>query len=235
MARRSVRTPFVITVAAAASTFSAGCGGETDGGSGAVGGTAGTTATGGTGGSTGGSGGSGATGGGGAGGTGALGGSGGTGGGGTGGTTGGVGGFGGNPPLCPAALPGWYEQCAPDGVQCGYDIGCQSGQVSITLTCTSGYWNVVPGTCAQPYDSCPGTDLYCSEGYGWTMPQGTNPPSPCPATKPAVGEKCYSGGFGGVHEKCGYPCDPATGAGWTVMTCPYQNGPDSAWESDGAC
>jgi hypothetical protein len=66
------------------------------------------------------------------------------------------------------------------------------------------------------------------------MPQGTNPPSPCPPTQPVVGAECYSGGFGGVHEKCGYLCDPATGTGWTVMSCPIATA-ESAWESDGAC
>jgi len=233
MARRTPRTPFVFTVAAAAaSVFSPGCGGETSSSdpdpTGGSAGTGGTAATGGTGGSTGGSGGSGASGG--SGGT--TGGAGGTTGG-SGGTTGGAGGVGGGP-NCPATLPSSYDPCV-DGAACLYDVPCQSGTVSFTLSCANGYWDVAPGTCAQPYDSCPGTMLHCEPSYGWTMPQGTNPPSPCPDPVPVAGEQCYSGGFGGVHEKCGYPCDPATKSGWTVMTCPYEGGTDSKWQSDGAC
>ena len=225
MARKHAhRIPFVITIAAT----SLACGGSTgnDGGSG-TGGTAGTGATGGAGGSAGVGG--------------SVGGSAGVGGsvGGTagvGGTTGGAGGVGGTGgAACPNGVPNWWDPCDAKGSSCTFDVDCQSGKVSFEFNCSStGYWTVSPGTCAQPYDSCSGTELHCTPGYGWSMPQGTNPPAPCPSTPPPEGESCFSGGFGGVHEKCGYPCDPASKSGWTVATCPMSSS-NSMWEYDGAC
>ncbi|MCE7888248.1 MAG: hypothetical protein DYH12_00850 [Sorangiineae bacterium PRO1] len=99
-------------------------------------------------------------------------------------------------------------------------------------------WQIEPKACdpAKPYDSCPNTDLYCGSG-GWSIPQGTNPPSPCPSVPPKLGEQCYAGGFGGVWESCGYPCSTASGtSGWTVMKCLYNpDGGPSAWEVGTDC
>lgn len=233
---RRFRSPFVITTAAVSSISMLACGGSTDGDSG-TGGTAGTAGSGGggTGGQvqTGGSAGAGATGGSagsaGSAGAGASGGFAGAGG------TGGVGPDGG--PICPPDPPGsgfGYMKCPVKGASCSYDVACQSGLQKFTFNCDStGYWNVATKKCDQPYDSCPKSDLYCSGE--WSVPQGTNPPSPCPATLPKAGDKCTAGGFGGVWENCGYRCDASPNAKWTVMSCKYDPTTPSTWTSDGAC
>ncbi len=236
---RRFRSPFVITTAAVSSISMLACGGSTDGDSG-TGGTAGTAGSGGGGsggqvqtggsagvGATGGSAGAGATGG--SAGAGASGGFAGAGG------TGGVGPDGG--PICPPDPPGsgfGYMKCPVKGASCSYDVACQSGLQKFTFNCDStGYWNVATKKCDQPYDSCPKSDLYCSGE--WSVPQGTNPPSPCPATLPKAGDKCTAGGFGGVWENCGYRCDASPNAKWTVMSCKYDPTTPSTWTSDGAC
>jgi hypothetical protein len=147
------------------------------------------------------------------------------------GGTGGTGGTGGVP--CPKEVPDGYTQCPVEGQTCVFDVACQSGTVSHTFSCSSyGNWTLsVHPPCDEMYDSCPGTMLYCSAN-GWSMPEGTNPPSPCPATPPAEGSECYSGGFGGVYEFCGYPCGPS-GAGWQIAQCPYSD-TQSKWTL-GAC
>lgn len=239
--QRRFRVPFVVTATLAGVPLA--CGGETDsqstgsggsvstGGSGATGGnaTGGSGATGGYG-ATGGSagvGGYGATGGGaGAGGSGAVGGS------------AGAGGSGGNVG-CPPDPPSAFATCA-QGTTCKYDIACQSGKQTFTYVCqgaTYQAWAINAKSCdpTKPYDSCPKTDLYCGTG-GWSIPQGTNPPSPCPETAPLAGATCYAGGFGGVWENCGYPCKTASGSGWTVMKCSYNpDGGPSSWEVGTAC
>ncbi len=241
---RRYRAPFVVTTAAAVSSISLfACGGSTDGdnGTGGTGGTSGSggggtggqVQTGGSAGTTGGSAGVGATGG--SAGSGATGGSAGSGGTAGSGATGGVGPDGG--PICPAEPPGssfGYKKCPVIGASCQYDVKCQSGTQKFTFNCDkNGYWNVAPQKCALAYDSCPNTDLYCSTQ--WMIPQGTNPPSPCPTTKPTAGDKCFAGGFGGVWENCGYRCDSSPNSKWTVMSCKYVPNVDSKWESDGAC
>lgn len=122
---------------------------------------------------------------------------------------------------CPAAVPDSYTQCTEKGQSCTYDVQCQSGLITHTFSCSSlGYWVLgVHPPCDKPFDSCPGTMLYCSTN-GWNMPEGTNPPSPCPAAAPVEGAECYSGGFGGVYPDCGYACGPS-GSGWQVAHCPY--------------
>lgn len=222
--------PFVVTATLVGSAATA-CGGETDSpGTAATGGVGGSGATGG-GGATGGSGGTGATGG--SSGTGATGGAAGGGAmGGSGGTDGGT--------ACPPTMP-MASNCTVDaGVKCSYDVECQGGKHTFVLTCegtTYKEWTLAPQACdpKKPFDSCANTQLHCS-GTNWTLPQGTNPPSPCPATLPSPGDTCYSGGFGGVWEFCGYPCSTAGGAGWTVMTCPYNlDGGQSTWAVSSAC
>ncbi len=215
--QRRFRTPFVITTAAAVSSISLmACGGSTNSDSG-TGGTAGTS---GSGGSTGGVGGSG----------------------GTGGAPGGSGGVGGTSvdagANCPPTVPGWYEQCTA-GQSCNYDVACQSGAQSFNYVCNeNSFWDLAPKSCDKPYDSCPGTELYCNAGFGWSIPQGTNPPSPCPDTRPNPGDACSAAPMGGVWENCGYPCDATPTAKWTVLTCKYDPADptgQSTWESDGAC
>jgi hypothetical protein len=123
----------------------------------------------------------------------------------------------------------------PVGTVCTYDVACQSGTRSLSLLCGEYSWEMAPGQlCTQSYDSCPDTDYYCDTE--WLMPLGTNPPAPCPSTRPVDGEKCFSGGFGGVWPNCGYLCDD--NATWTVAACeapmPGPN-PDGVWKLDGAC
>ncbi len=142
-----------------------------------------------------------------------------------------------NPVYCPAEPPSVYDTCTihPDEA-CFYTLGCQSGPVQLGFICREGRqgWDVMHHDCAYEYDSCPGTELYCSGQ--WWLPEGTNPPAPCPNPGPAEGSECYSGGFGGVHEKCGYMCDVEGQSVWTVATCTppdiYEQG---VWEYDGAC
>lgn len=138
-------------------------------------------------------------------------------------------------PECPPELPNGYTLCdVPESVVCTYDVSCQSGNVALSFQCTDETWQVLPQMCAQPYDSCPGTELYCSGQ--WLLPQGTNPPSPCPDTAPTAGATCFAGGFGGVWEQCGYPCDDSPNAPWTVATCTSTDpNTDGMWTYDGAC
>lgn len=141
-----------------------------------------------------------------------------------------------NPPPCPADIPNGYQNCDfPDGVACSYEVACQSGAVTLSFACSGGFWEVEPQPCAYPYDSCPGTELYC-DGTWW-MPSGTNPPSPCPAKIPDPGATCYPGEMGGDWEHCGYPCgagDPEID-GWTVASCVLGPSDAYAWQHDGAC
>jgi hypothetical protein len=203
--RRRPELPFVVTVTAFALPF--GCGGSTAGDSSGTGGS-------GTGGSS-------------TGGTGGVG----TGGAGTGGTggvpTGGAGGTTG----CPAEPPKFSNGPCPiaPGESCEYDVQCQSGVVHFKYTCSAN-WSVAGPGCPEPYDFCPGYGLHCD--FGWTlMGGGGNPPTQCPTTKPAVGDKCISNPFGGMITDCGYRCDPVANTGWTVASC---KGFDT-WTDDGAC
>lgn len=139
----------------------------------------------------------------------------------------------GNPITCPPTSPSGYDPCEVSDAVCSYDVACQSGQVGLSFTCASGYWEILPSPCALPYDSCPGTEYYCD--VSWWMPTGTNPPSPCPQAPPPVGEPCMAGKMGAVWEHCGYRCelgDP--GAEWTVATCTSDVG-SGFWAYDGVC
>lgn len=141
-----------------------------------------------------------------------------------------------NPPACPPTLVDGYTSCEEyEGSFCSYDVSCQSGTVNLSFSCAGGYWQVEPQACEQPYDSCPGTELYCDGS--WWMPNATNPPSPCPTTIPPAGTPCFPGGMGGVWEHCGYSCggDPEL-SGWIIASCEGKdpNGPHS-WQPEGAC
>lgn len=140
------------------------------------------------------------------------------------------------PPPCPTELVDGYTPCElPEGTVCSYDVGCQSGIVSLSFACTGGWWEIVPQACDFAYDSCPGTELYC-DGQWW-MPTGTNPPSPCPSSIPPEGSACYPGGMGGDWEHCGYACAPDPESnGWVVASCvaSSSNGPYS-WQHDDGC
>ena len=141
------------------------------------------------------------------------------------------------PDDCPADPPSAYELCTlsnPSGV-CKYTHDCQSGLVELGYTCSpeNGMWMLVEQPCDYEYDSCPGTELYCS-GIWW-MPTATNPPAPCPDPKPQEGSPCYSGGFGGVHHHCGYTCGEDVSTGWTIATCYSEAIDDGVWEFDDVC
>jgi hypothetical protein len=138
----------------------------------------------------------------------------------------------GTPTDCPATHPQSFQQCTSSSV-CTYDVSCQSGIVSLSFVCGEYAWELLPGSCTVPYDSCPGTDFYCDTS--WSMPVGSNPPSPCPEVPPPPGEACFWGGMGGVWEHCGYRCQLGNpDSEWTIATC---GGPadQSSWSYDGVC
>lgn len=150
-----------------------------------------------------------------------------------------VGTGGSNPSNCPATPPTSWEQCelGLDEV-CSYAIACQSGQRTIDFQCADyGYW-FTAGSCDHHADSCPGTELYCSGGT-WYMPEGTNPPAPCPADKPEAGSECFAGGWGGgTWEQCGYSCFEPGAEAWTIATCAPSADPGediTRWQFDDAC
>lgn len=138
------------------------------------------------------------------------------------------------PDNCPADAPTSYEACPiGEDASCTYTLDCQSGPVQLTFVCSEDEfgWRVADQACDFEYDSCMGTELYCSGQ--WWMPQGTNPPSPCPNDPPEEFSTCWAGGMGGMHEHCGYRCDE-TGA-WTVATCSGTFDEEGSWEYDGTC
>lgn len=114
-------------------------------------------------------------------------------------------GSGGSSPNCPTTAPQSWDECTlQPGEHCSYDFECQSGDVTVEYECDSvNLWSIKPQDCGYHADSCPGTELYCSGQ--WLIPQGTNPPSPCPVEAPAEGESCFVG-MGGTWEQCGYLC-----------------------------
>lgn len=139
-------------------------------------------------------------------------------------------GSGGSAPSCPPEPPSFGSTSCTDevpvGTVCRYDVSCQSGQVSLRFLCGEFAWEMVAGqACSQPFDSCPGTNYYC-DGE-WLLPQGSNPPSPCPSSRPSGGEACFSGGMGGVWPACGYYCDDMTS--WTVAVCDEPSPGQGAW------
>jgi len=145
-------------------------------------------------------------------------------------------GSGGSSPGCPPEPPPYGSSaCAgevPVGTVCSYVVPCQSGERSLDFVCAEYSWEMVEGqACTLPFDSCPNTDFYCNGD--WILPQGTNPPAPCPSTRPKTGEVCFSGGFG-IWPACGYYCDDKTT--WTTAECVMpRQGVDGEWSFDGAC
>jgi hypothetical protein len=136
---------------------------------------------------------------------------------------------------CPAEPPSPYAVCRlPEDGACTYTIDCQSGPVELTFTCSEDAfgWVVAAKDCDYEYDSCPGTELYCVGQ--WWMPEGTNPPSPCPNPPPTEFSPCTTGAFGGVHQHCGYPCEDDASSGWTIATCSGDFA-EGVWEYDSAC
>ena len=143
-----------------------------------------------------------------------------------------------NSPHCPPSPPDGFTQCKGD-TPCSYNVKCQSGTQNIAFSCNEyGNFSVGDQTCTPKFDSCPGTPLYCRTNGQWWIPSGTNPPSPCPVTPPEAGASCREGGFGGVWEKCGYPCKKAD-TPWMVATCtrkdPSNRRSPSTWQYDVAC
>jgi hypothetical protein len=145
------------------------------------------------------------------------------------------------PPIdCPLQAPTAYDSCTlKPGESCTYTASCQSGDRAIAYECQdeSGTgWQVVPGqSCTQPYDSCPGTELYC--GNEWGMPLYTNPPSPCPDSPPAVATSCSINVMGAVHERCGYSCGADSSEGWHVLRCEANadGSMDGSWAYEKTC
>ena len=136
-------------------------------------------------------------------------------------------------PACPGEAPDGYATCEPHEALCTYEVACQSGVVTLEFGCLDGTWSIGPDTCVEPYDSCPGTEYYCGD-EGWWMPFASNPPSPCPAEPPQADTPCFTGGMGGVWEQCGYRCDDAPDAAWTIATC-VMSPTGGSWVYDGAC
>lgn len=138
-------------------------------------------------------------------------------------------------PNCPGNAPGLYAQCdASSQTVCTYMIACQSGSEVIGFICKDNYWAPAIQPCDWEYDSCPGTDLYCTNGQ-WYMPEGTNPPSPCPSTAPEGGSECNAFDFGGTWGQCGYACDGKdASSGWIVATCGDNQNP-GMWSYDSVC
>ncbi|MBK8998682.1 MAG: hypothetical protein IPM35_23415 [Myxococcales bacterium] len=139
---------------------------------------------------------------------------------------------------CPPTLPVSYP-CDKSQVGCEYTVDCQGGPQTFTLSCApSGFgWTVTPQACDpdEPYDSCPGTQMYCKAGFGWVHNVSVNPPTPCPVSAPAAGDACVPASFGGYTSPCGYPC-AAGQKGWMVTTC--VSTPDAGgtiWEVTQAC
>lgn len=171
-------------------------------------------------------------------------GAGGTGGTGGGAVTGGTAGVGGSGvPKCPTTLPNSGE-CDPTAQGCTYTVDCQSGAQTFTLSChfqhpgdPKGYgWTVAAKACdpGRPYDSCPGTFMYCDSATGWEHTVSSDTPASCPSAVPAAGEKCNSNPFGGADSPCGYPCDAGGKPGWRLASCAKGDG-GLVWEVSQKC
>jgi hypothetical protein len=145
---------------------------------------------------------------------------------------------GGNPVGCPPEAPVGVQTCSlASDVRCTYEHQCNSGDVRIQYLCWIGRFDVAPMPCAMPYDSCAGTMLHCDEQWGVTLLPPPDSPGPCPSERPMDGSACMSIGSSSTWRRCGYACDPATGAagGWTVVECVRGDGNSEHWQSDGAC
>jgi hypothetical protein len=172
---------------------------------------------------------------------------------------GGAGGTGGamkiilNPPgpvvtECPASPPFGAAVTCPATGKCTETLVCASQSKTFTVDCDPMQGFRIDEACNLPYDHCtrpgkPGEGADCVNG-AWRLLVGgpsTNPPAPCPAEAPAVGQACrFGSGFGADREHCGYRCPDGTG--WTVIGCATTGAPAdangfllAAWQSDGAC
>jgi hypothetical protein len=154
------------------------------------------------------------------------------------GAVGGVstGGSGGSIGVCPEERPlNWDvpSSCALSaGEVCTYVQRCQSGTITFVYTCESNTLQLQRSSCV-PYDSCPGTGLWCTEGGLWwdTFDQ-MNPPAPCPAARPADGASCYQGSLGAEQTPCGYRCGNGS---WRISACVASDAGSTLWQSDGVC
>jgi hypothetical protein len=135
--------------------------------------------------------------------------------------------------------------CPPAG-QCTETLVCASQPKTFTLDCDTTRGYSLNEACDLPYDHCtkpakPWDGADCLNGRWQLLGVGGNPPAPCPAEAPAVGQSCRSGAsFGADREHCGYRCPDGTG--WTVLSCAETGAPPDpsgvvpfAWQSDGAC
>jgi hypothetical protein len=153
---------------------------------------------------------------------------------------GGVGGTGGALTVCPPTRPsGVYfgpNGCSlPPGMACTYVEHCQSGDVEFSYVCTNGYLSLQQTGCSLPYDSCPGTSLWCGPS-GWTdFSTGTNPPAPCPAQRPSDGASCQVFDFGANISPCGYHCEGSACAScpsgtWLTTSCVATDAGTGFWQ-----
>ncbi|MCA9624249.1 MAG: hypothetical protein KC731_34730 [Myxococcales bacterium] len=136
---------------------------------------------------------------------------------------------------CPDEPPGPDTPCQAGPGICNYDVVCQSGTQPISFTCPSDVllWTIEPTACT-PCDSCPGTAYYCSGGQ-WVMPQGSNPPSPCPNEPPVPGSFCQPEGMGAVWECCGYLCSDIPEDPWGVAVCKATSVGNGEWVFETSC
>lgn len=133
-----------------------------------------------------------------------------------------------NDPNCPPKPPPRFSACerALGDLTCTYPLKCQSGTHSITFSCKDGITRVHDAPCEHEADWCEAA-VQCWNSK-WYRHEGTNPPPPCPETRPTATDSCQWEGFK-REGPCGFFCDDKTK--WTVGSCAK----GGRWEFDDAC
>jgi len=163
-----------------------------------------------------------------------------------GGSPGSGGGITSSTPLCDIGELLYSNEACTPGDACYLDTEC-TDETSRTFDfeCLDGVFAELaltgPLACSNmPYAQCRALEatLGCEEDHWSLLPGGEyNPPGPCPAERPAIGDGCSGGEFGGDPPYCGYACS----GGWEVMHCPRGeggatgevHGPPAEWETEG--